>query len=137
MVDVLFENHQHRVVTGDGAQHFGRRVAVDVVGQTAGISGTGLDDCQVAREVDGDEAPRDWTFGVVGQLLLHEFPYAPDFGHDEDVGAVAAGNLGDAQLLQVAREGGLGQVEARFMQTLQNFVLAFYPGVDDDFSYCL
>ena len=115
VVDVLFENHQHGVVAGDSAQHFGRRVAVDVVGQAAGISGASLDDGQIAREVDGDEAPRDWAFGVVGQLLLHEFSYAPDFGHDVDVGAVAAGNLGDAQLLQVAREGGLGQVEARFV----------------------
>ena len=52
-VAALLDDQQNGVVAGNGAQQVGHVGIVDVVGDEAGIARTGLDDAEIAREVNG------------------------------------------------------------------------------------
>ena len=52
----LLEDEQDGVIAGNGTQQVGHIGVVDVVGDKAGVAGTGFDDAEISREVDGQIA---------------------------------------------------------------------------------
>ena len=108
----LARRHEDGVIPGDGADDVRQRRPVDGAGQVVRRAGRGAQHGEVPAGVGGHQQlaqqPRQ-AFGATG-YPAHR---AAVLGHDVDAdAAVGAAQLHRAELLEVARQRGLGDVDA-------------------------
>jgi hypothetical protein len=114
------EHEQDGVVAGDAAEDFGPLLPVECFGDRLSAAGEGLDDEEVAGPFGADEES--------GQEPVQRRLVVECFGRERVVEtAVGGGDLDESQLADIARERGLGDVEAATVQHLAELFLAADP----------
>jgi len=121
MLDAFLDNDEDRVIASYGTNDFRNIAAVNVPGNGTGIAGARLDDAYVAGEIDAD---KPWhlhhLFDVAwrGDAFVHRV-----VGQDINVVPGHRGGLGHLQLLQIATQCGLRELETFFLECIEQFVL--------------
>lgn len=128
------QHHKHGVGTSYGAHDEWRLAHVDVIGKTGGVAIAGLDDGDIAREIDRHEAHLLIQGNAVQPAFEHGVLQVVVVGYDIGVVAAVRSYFSDLEGFQVARKGGLRDIDTIFSQQNCQFVLATYVVVFDEIN---
>src|SRR6266536_164230 len=116
----LGADQQHGVVAGDRAGQAGQAGPVEGGGEHVGVAGRGAHHHQVPARDDRRQRQRQ----DLAQLPFVDAVGGQRLGQGVDEAAVVAADLDRAELVEVARDGGLGGLEALGVQRLEQAGLA-------------
>jgi hypothetical protein len=114
----FLEYHEERIVAAEGSQHILDLELIDAIRDTGGVSQLRFNHDKIAGELDIDDLAAEiiadeWILGGLlrGIHGVHVFP-------------AAVRHAGDAEKLQIAREGRLCDLDPLFFQPLEKLFLA-------------
>ena len=119
--DAFLDNDEDGVIASNGANDFGNVAAVNVPGDGTGIAWPRLDDTHIAREVDTDKS---WYLHHLPNIARRGYTFVHRVvGQHINVVAAHRGCFGHLQLLQIATQGGLRELETFFLESIEQLIL--------------